>query len=91
MWSWRNWHKRIRHPSTSTSCGSDAEVRPDETRKAERGHARIRQQIRIVGHEIVDPTRQRDVPHTCFCESFADRSGEGFLVNSRLSQSLFCV
>ena len=36
-------------------------------------------------------SQDRDVPNTCSSESFEDRSGEGFHVNSRLFQSLFCV
>ena len=43
-------------------------VRPDETRKAERACVNI---------------QDRDVPHTCFTESFEDRIVEGLHVNSR--------
>ena len=39
---------------------------------------------KVAPREVQD----RDVPHTCSCESFEDRSGEWFHVNSRLSQSL---
>ena len=33
---WHNEHKKTRRPGISTVCGSDAVVRPDEARKAER-------------------------------------------------------
>ena len=42
----------------------------------------IRHQIRIVGHELVDP--DRSVPHRCITESFEDRSVEGLHVDSHL-------
>ena len=40
-----------------------------------------------ISSELLDMSQSilqdRDVPHTCFAESFEDRSVEGLLVNSR--------
>ena len=65
-------------------------MRPDETRKAERACKKydIRSELLDMSWSIL---QDRDVPCTCSCESFEDRSGEGVHVNSRLSHFLFCV
>ena len=62
-----------------SSYGSDVVVRPDEGLVRPGGHAGILDTSWSI-------LRDRDVPHTCFTESFEDRSVEGLHMNSR-----FCL
>ena len=69
---WRNGHKRTRRPWIFTSYGSEGR---EGMRECD-----IRSELLDMSLSIL---QDRDVPHTCFTESFEDRSVEGLHVNSR--------